>query len=204
MPSRIVFFDLGNVLVNFDHQIAVEQLAAKAGRLPSLVQQVVFDSGLQNRYETGLVSSEEFASEVNQRLDSQLPAPEILEAISAIFAPNPAILPALEVVQAAGVPMGLLSNTCEAHWQWVAARRWPMLGDWFSLHILSFEVQSMKPDSAIYQACEGQSGCSGASIFFTDDRAENVAAAADRGWRTYHFQSADVLVERLKDWLQAG
>jgi FMN phosphatase YigB (HAD superfamily) len=203
MDSRIVFFDLGNVLVNFDHQIAVDQLAQKSGCSSGMVQQVVFDSGLQNRYETGLVSSDEFAGEVNQRLERQIPVPEILEAISAIFEPNHAILPALGAVQAAGVPMGLLSNTCEAHWQWVAAQGWPVLGEWFRYQILSYQVQSMKPDGRIYQACEEQSGCSGPAIFFTDDREENVAAAAARGWTTCHFQSVAELVERLHEWLHA-
>ena len=50
MQQPFVFFDLGNVLVNFDHQIAVQKLAALSGRSPDEVRQAVFDSDLQNRF----------------------------------------------------------------------------------------------------------------------------------------------------------
>ena len=94
MPARFVYFDLGKVLVHFDHQTAVEQLSQLSGRPEGLIQQVVFESELQNRYETGLVTSDQFATEVNVALESALPAADILEAISAIFQPNVAILAA--------------------------------------------------------------------------------------------------------------
>ena len=50
-----VFFDLGNVLVNFDHEYAVQQLATLAEREPDAVRRVLFGSQLQNQYETGLL-----------------------------------------------------------------------------------------------------------------------------------------------------
>ncbi|MCA9132701.1 MAG: HAD family phosphatase [Planctomycetales bacterium] len=199
--DRFVYFDLGNVLVSFEHQQAVQQLARCAGRPEELVRQVVFDSQLQSRYETGLLSCQDFAAEINLGLGCDLPMAEILVAISDIFAPNPSIEPVLHRIQREGVRMGILSNTCLAHWRWIAAQRWSMLGDWFCSEVLSFEVQCMKPDERIYQVCEQQSGCHGSSIFFTDDRAENIAAAAARGWTTHHFQSAEGLLQRLDHWL---
>ena len=84
---EFVYFDLGKVLVHFEHQTAVEQLARLSGRPEVLVQQVVFDSDLQTRYETGLVSGEQFAAEVNTALESALPTADILQAISDIFSP---------------------------------------------------------------------------------------------------------------------
>ncbi len=200
MPDRFVYFDLGMVLVNFDHQIAVDQLAHAAQRSSSLVRQVVFDSDLQNRYETGLVSSQQFSEQVNAALDCELPAAEILEAISAIFQPNLPILAVIDFVKDLGIPMGILSNTCEAHWHWIAAQGWPVVGDWFRPCVLSYEVGSMKPAARIYEVCEDHAGCQGASIFFTDDRAENIAAAARRGWATYQFGSESELLERLRQW----
>ncbi len=201
MSPRFVYFDLGKVLVHFDHQTAVEQLARLSGKSETLVRQVVFDSELQTRYETGLVSGEQFAAEVNQALESSLHTSEILEAISDIFSPNDPILAAIDVVRASGVPLGILSNTCEAHWRWIMDRQWPMFGPWWSQIVLSYEVGGMKPASKIYEVCEQRAGCAGENLFFTDDRAENIAAAQDRGWSTYHFTSAEILVERLHAWL---
>ncbi|MEZ6074112.1 MAG: hypothetical protein R3C56_00125 [Pirellulaceae bacterium] len=109
-----------------------------------MIQQVVFESELQNRFETGLVTSEQFAAEVNTELESALPAVDILEAISAIFEPNLEILAAIDLVKSSGVPMGILSNTCEAHWHWILDKQWPMFGPWWSQTVLSYKVQGMK------------------------------------------------------------
>ncbi len=201
MADRFVYFDLGKVLVHFDHQIAVEQLANLTQRSTAQVQQVVFDSDLQNRYETGLVTSQQFAAEINRELQCRVSAHEILEAISAIFQPNLEILEPIELLKSASVPLGILSNTCQAHWEWIMARRWPMFGDWFGPRILSYEVHSMKPDAGIYEACERHAGCPSSAIFFTDDRVENIAAAEQRGWSTCHFTSAESLTQKLRGWL---
>ena len=201
MPVRFVYFDLGNVLVHFDHQIAVAQLAQLSERPEELVQQVVFESELQNRYETGLVTSQQFAAEVNIALESALPPADILEAISAIFQPNLTIQAAIDLVTTSGVPLGILSNTCEAHWRWIMDKQWPMFGPWWQQTVLSYEIQGMKPDSKIYEVCEQRAGCRGPDIFFTDDRADNIAAAQQRGWSTYQFSSTDTLLRRLQAWL---
>ncbi len=199
---RFIYFDLGNVLVNFDHQVAVDQLAALAGRDTERVRAALFDSGLQHRYETGLVTSTDFAKEVNQQLETRLAENDILESTSAIFSPNDPIVIALERVKAAGIAMGILSNTCEAHWNWILEQSWTMPGDWFQCHILSYQVQSMKPDSRIYEVCESVADCAPDDIFFTDDRQENIEAATARGWATYLYQSPSELLSQLGAWIE--
>ena len=188
-------------MVTFDHQIGVEQLARLAERPESLVRASIFETDLQTRFETGLITGQQFTDEVNRALDTQLAREPVMEAISAIFEPNEPILQALERVQGAGLPMGILSNTCDAHWLWLQARRWPMLVDWFTHAILSYEVRGMKPEAKIYEASEQLAGCVGANLFFTDDRADNIAAAAARGWTTHQFVAVPALMESLEAWL---
>ncbi len=113
-------------MVTFDHRIATQQLADIASCTFDRAQHVLFDSGLEIQYETGLLSNEQFTCELNKQLGTQLSIEQALEAVSAIFEPNHAILPALEHIKASGVPMGLLSNTCDGHWQWI---RPPRVGD---------------------------------------------------------------------------
>lgn len=203
MSKKFVFFDLGNVLVNFDHEIAVRQLAELSARPIDRVRDVLFTSGLQNRYETGLVTSLEFAAIVNRELQCETSRKDVLEAISAIFEPNESILDALELLRSMKVAMGVLSNTCEAHWQWLKRRPWPMLGEWFETCILSYEARSMKPDEQIYRLSEQASGRRGADIFFMDDRIENVAGATKRGWVARQYRHTGELIEQLRGWLHA-
>ena len=201
VKNRFVFFDLGNVLVHFDHQQAVDQLAALSGCSRDQVRAAVFESDLQNQYECGLVDCSTFARQINQALDVDLPQAEVLEAISAIFHLNESILPALQCVSQAGVSLGLLSNTCAAHWAWIAKQGWPLPGRWFQFHILSYEVRAMKPADSIYHLCEQRSGRSPRELFFIDDRLENILAAERRGWEVHHYQSTPPLLEHLEAWL---
>ena len=201
MRDRFVYFDLGNVLVKFDHAIATRQLAELAGCSLADSQFALFDSGLEIRYETGLVSSAEFVAEINMQLGTRLPSTVVLEAVSAIFEPNLEILRGLRHIQASGVGIGLLSNTCEGHWEWLKRRQWITAEDWFDPVILSYEAKLMKPDAALYLHCEQRCGFSGSQIFFTDDRADNIAAAAAQGWGTYQYGSTDGLITAFDAWL---
>ena len=196
-----VYFDLGKVLVDFEHEIAIEQLAMLADESAIRIQEIAFTSGLQERYETGLVTSAEYVAEINSTLKKNLDDNRVLEAISAIFSPKPEILPILEMLRSRNIPIGLLSNTCLAHWEWIAKQNWQIPGDWFEFHVLSFEVQSMKPDAKIYEVCEARAGRSPEQIFFTDDKPENIEAARERGWNTHLFRGEVELEKALLAWL---
>ena len=201
MASKFVYFDLGNVLVTFDPRIVAARLAEEAACGLDQVLNTVFVSDLQRRYETGLVNDDQYASEINQMLGSQLPTAQVMTAISEMFQPNWPMIEILEEVRSAGVPMGILSNTCDAHWQWLMQQDWPMLHGWYEHQILSYRVGSMKPSRGIYEASEQACGLAGARIFFTDDRPENIAAAAHRGWATHRFEAPAALLQSLKQWL---
>lgn len=204
MRDRFVYFDLGNVLVKFDHAIATRQLADLAGCSVDAAQYALFDSGLEIRYETGLVTSSEFVAELNSQLGASLSEASVLEAVSAIFEPNSEILRGLEHVRASGVGIGLLSNTCEGHWEWLKRQRWGTVEGWFAPIVLSYEAQLMKPDAAIYLHCEQRCGFSGSQIFFTDDRSDNIAAAAAQGWGTYQFGTTQGLIDAFDAWLNGS
>ena len=57
---EFIYFDLGKVLLDFSVERMTRQLAEVAGIAPQRVMQVVFESDLQRRYESGEVSSREF------------------------------------------------------------------------------------------------------------------------------------------------
>ena len=201
MSDRFVYFDLGKVLVEFEHETAVTQLAQLCDCEPNLARETVFGSPLQQRYETGLISCAEYCETIRQELDSTADDAQILRAASDIFSPNHAILPILDLVRRSTARSGILSNTCRSHWEWIAKQNWPTVPTWADVVILSYEVQSMKPDRAIYEESARQAGCAPEQIFFTDDREENVVAAAAQGWTVHHYQAADPLLQQLESWL---
>lgn len=60
------------------------------------------------------------------------------------------------------------------------------------------QVCSFKPDPAIYEAAEHLAGLQGADLAFIDDRADNAAAAAARGWQAIHHTSPQGTLRQLQ------
>lgn len=200
MRPDFVYFDLGNVLLFFDHNLAIRKMAKVAGVSPSQMHSIVMESELQNEYETGTISGSDFIGRIAESIGKELDCQEMLEAAADMFVPNPHILPALHRVRDMGIPMGLLSNTCEAHWKWIGQLKYPQVVGWFSPVILSYEVNSMKPDGRIYEEAQRLAGHQPQRIFFTDDRVDNVAAATKLGWNAEVFVNADRLMKTMDRW----
>ena len=57
----------------------------------------------------------------------------------------------------------------------------------------------MKPDAHIYAVAEEAAGVHADGIYFTDDRAENVAAARAAGWQAELFTDVLQLAETLEE-----
>jgi putative hydrolase of the HAD superfamily len=57
---QFLYFDLGNVLLWFDHHLAARQMAAVAGVAEERVWRLVFEGELEQRYEAGEIGDREF------------------------------------------------------------------------------------------------------------------------------------------------
>ena len=90
-------------------------------------------------------------------------------------------------LRAKGVPVFALTNFGK-HSFAEAVPKMDFLQD-FDRRYVSGEMGVIKPDPRIYQMVEQDCGLAGDRLLFTDDRADNIAAAADRGWRTHQFES---------------
>ncbi len=200
MRPDFVYFDLGNVLLYFDHSLAMRKMARIAGVTAEQMRSIVLDGTLQVEYETGWISGVQFVSRISDSIGRNLDVADMLQAAADMFVPNPHILPVLEKIHELGIPMGLLSNTCEAHWKWIVESGYPQVRGWFTPVILSYEVRSMKPDAHIYREAQRHSGHDAPRIFFTDDRAENVEAAKKAGWMAEVFVNADRLMDTVALW----
>lgn len=192
--AAFVYFDLGNVLAQFDVDRACRNLQRRWALPPDAVRAAIWHSGLQDRFEHGEVTAEEFAEAI--RCEFRL-APEsaatadLLDLLSDMFEPVEEMVDVVDAVRAAGMPVGLLSNTCEAHWQWLQRQRYPALVGHFDRVILSYEHGIMKPHPSLHRLAEEASGVPPQSILFFDDRVENVEAALAAGWQAHRFTEAE-------------
>jgi HAD superfamily hydrolase (TIGR01509 family) len=180
IPS-IVVFDLGKVLLEFDYSIAGRRLAAKADLSDQAVKQFLDQSPLLHRFETGLMTQQEFFEEVRQQTGYRGSFEEFGGYFADIFWEIPPMVELHATLRRNGIPTYIFSNTNDLAMVHIH-RNFPFFAN-FDGYILSYEVKAMKPDAKIYEALEQITGKSGAEILYLDDRPENVAAGAARGWQ---------------------
>lgn len=218
---RFVYFDLGNILVSFERETASRNVARlfveNLGDEPSAEEiakadDLMHPSGLQNKLETGTISEAEFARTMRAAypgLTRDVDDAAIMQAISDMFSPIHEMTEVLQRVRQTKMPIGVLSNTCAAHWNWVHSQSFPVMEGPFDLEVVSFEARSMKPDRVIYEVAEKRANewmlsrldeaLNPSHILFVDDREENVEAAREFGWNAEvclgGFGAEEVLVK---------
>jgi len=196
--TEFIYFDLGNVLISFDHSRAWQQIAELTGIPPERVEQILFNSGLQTLYEKGEISTAEFHQYFCEQAHSDISVEDLCYAASNIFEPLDDSIQLLKTLKRAGYRLGLLSNTCDCHWNFcLDDTRFNFLPSSFEQTVLSFIVGHAKPETEIYQIASNQVNCDPESILFIDDKQENVKAAQSYGFDGIHFQGFSKLLSEL-------
>ena len=196
-PSAIVF-DLGKVLVDFDYDRAARRIGAGAKMPLAKIQHFLNHSDLLVRYETGLISQAEFFDEVCAATGFSDTREVFGNFFADIFTEIPAMTALHAALRDAGLPTYIFSNTNDLAITHVR-RHFPFFAN-FDGYIFSYEVRSMKPDEKIYEALEQLTGRRGAELLYLDDRAENIAAGARRGWQAILHETPErtrAAIERL-------
>ncbi len=98
-------------------------------------------------------------------------------------------------LRAKGVPVFALTNFGRDTFEH-ALPRMDFLRDFDRLYV-SGRMGVIKPDPRIYEMVEADCGIAPSRLLFTDDRADNITAAARRGWRTHQFESWQGWARRL-------
>ena len=179
-PSLIAF-DLGKVLLDFDYSIAGRRVAAQTKLSDSAVQAFLDHSPLLYRFETGLMTQQDFFEEVRRQTGFRGSFEQFGGFFADIFWEIPPMIELQAALRRRGIPTYIFSNTNDLAIGHIR-RCFPFFAN-FEGYILSYEVKAMKPDPRIYEALEQMTGKRGAEIFYLDDRPENVAAGAARGWQ---------------------
>jgi FMN phosphatase YigB (HAD superfamily) len=194
-----MYFDLGNVLVHFDATIACKNLGKLLGIDSQRVHEGLYGSGIEEAYERGELSNEQFAQRMREELSADFATDDFLREMSAMFVPNKAIGQVLDSLRECGLTLGVLSNTCWAHWNWIQQQGWNEATGWYRDAVLSYEVGAMKPDPLIYQEATRLAGVKPNQIFFADDREENVVGALQAGWNAHVFTNVESLLAAMRE-----
>jgi putative hydrolase of the HAD superfamily len=193
---KLFVFDLGNVILPFNHvQIADKLSDCQKNRTfcPQDIFDYIFDfeKGSINGYEEGHCSSMEFFQDIRDRYKLDVEFDAFKEIWNNIFWENLEVNEMIVYLKAKGYPIFLLSNTNELHFTHII-ERYPIvhvMDEW----ILSFEIGAKKPQQRIYDAIFEKMDVSRDEVFYIDDVEPYVQSARYLGMNGMVFtQPADL------------
>jgi len=202
-PRRIksIVFDLGRVVLDFDHRIAAEKISCFTDKPGEEIYNLFFDSRLTRLFEEGKITPREFFLEIKKTLKLKLSYRSFLPIWNEIFYLSEKNIAVHKLANALKVKyrLAILSNINILHLNFIK-RNFSVL-EAFHHVFPSCAMGAIKPDPKIFRkALEALSACP-QDVFYTDDRPELIAGAKKLGIRAFVFKSAKQL---KKDLLTCG
>lgn len=194
MTVEAVVFDIGNVLIEWNPERFYDQQIGAARRqelfatvdLHRMNAQVDAGALFRETVYACAAANPEWETEIRWWYDRwiDLASPRIDGSIAL-----------LRALRAKGIPVFALSNFGIDSFAY-AQTQYSFLTEFDQLFV-SGHLGVIKPASAIYEHVERGSGVPPESLLFTDDLPENIAAAAERGWKTHLFTGWKAWAQRL-------
>ncbi len=185
-------FDLDGVIRHFDPGFArsiEERHSLDAGSL----SRAAFEPELLLALTTGRITRREWSSMIGDAVGAPAAGADFITSIGTVDADMIGIVGQL---RRQGITAVILTNgtdTIPAELETLG------IGDCFDAVFNSAEIGIVKPDPAVYEFVLEQLDLIADRVFFTDDRKENVVAAAQLGMHAHHFQGVDGLRASLAD-----
>jgi 2-haloacid dehalogenase len=188
---RVVVFDLGGVLIDWDPRHLYRGLFDDADEMERFLAEVATPDW--NRQQDAGRSWDEAIEVLAARHPDRR---ELIEAYrdrwpEMLGGEIPGTVAILGELKAAGVPVYALSNWSAETFP-VAVERFPFLA-LFDAIVISGHVGAAKPDAAIFEHLVREHGIDPAEAVFVDDVPANIEAAARLGFHGLLFRDAPTL-----------
>jgi glucose-1-phosphatase len=197
---EVILYDLGNVILPFNHYQIAEKLSRSAQEKEFQDPQRLFSylfnlqKGVMNRFDVGRVSPQEFFQSIKESLGLSLSFAEFIPIWNDIFVEDQKVSQMIHS-QKGRWKLGLLSNTDPLHFNYILSK-FPIVRT-FDKWILSYEVGFKKPAVEIFQAAIAWASVEPQKILFIDDVKTHVDVALSLRMHGIHFLSAEQLKKEL-------
>lgn len=193
---KVLAFDLGGVIFNFDYRIALRKIKGKIGVSEDKIIEELFYKDFALDYEKGLISSYDFYHKFKNAFKATLDYEEFTSVWSQIFSPDEEIIDLIERLRLL-YPVYLISNINELHFNYLY-QKFEKIFSLFDALILSFKVNSVKPEAEIYKKLEAVSRCRAKDILYIDDREDLIIEANKLNFKCIQFRNITQLLKSLE------
>jgi len=191
---KVVFFDIGNVLLHFNAADILKEVAGVVGRHPLTVAKYLWHSHIGEDIELGLITGRQLFGMFQKELGYRGDYTAFRKLWCDHFRVHRGTVTILRRVSRTH-RVYLLSNTNALHYDFIRKEY-----DFARLvrgAVLSYKLKMRKPEPRIYQAALKMARARPQESVFIDDLRENVEAAAGMGMHAIQFLSSENLRERL-------
>jgi len=197
-----IIFDLGGVILNIDYKLT-EQAFIDAGikDFPVLYSQLQ-QSDLFDRFETGLITREEFIGALQKAATTPVSEAQVVNAWNAMILDYP--VRRLQILQQLRLyyDLFLLSNTNEIHEDafnslLMRTHGIPNIGVFFDKVYLSHKVGMRKPMTEIFDRVLNENSLKAAETLFIDDSAQHIEAAKLAGIQTIYLEKGMTIEDNV-------
>ncbi len=193
-----VLFDIGNVLLRFDHTPAIEKIQRYARKNLEDVREDIM--AVNREYESGGIDRATFLQRAFEIIQFEGEDQDFVTAWQEIFTENLAMT-ALAHQVSRHYPVYILSNTSDIHVDYFT-REYEVF-KLFKQSIYSHEAGAMKPADHIYEVAIRELGIEPSETFYIDDLPANIEAGRKFGFvcHLYDWRNHDAVLEDMR---QAG
>lgn len=184
MHKKYFIFDIGNVLVEFDFQVLLEQIAADSGT--PVEPPTERDLEMHHAVEEGVIGDQAFVDYLNEAKGLSWTVDDLIGVWRKMFTVNKTGRKLFLDAIARGLPVYTLSNIAGHHIDAIE-RNWPGFFDGATGLFLSYEMGVRKPDAKIFRHLLDDLGVDGSQCLFIDDRDDNIEAACAAGIHALQF-----------------
>jgi FMN phosphatase YigB (HAD superfamily) len=195
MKIKTIVFDFGRVVGFFDHHLTTKRLADHSGLPMEELHAHLFGNALEDDYESGRMSTEEFLQRLREVCRLTCPDEIVANAWADIFWPNQEVCALLPLLKPR-YRLLLGSNTNELH----ARQFCGQFAEWllpFDALVLSYQIGVRKPKAGFFEHCTRLADGAPAECLFIDDLPTNVAGARACGWQGIVYTDFPDLCKQL-------
>jgi len=180
-------FDIGGVLIKYEHEKAIKYLAESGDYDPEAVR-TLFTRELVYSVETGRISSQCFYEEHIKRVMPGMTYEAWIKRFEEYFEVNPEGFELMLDIKKMGRNIYLLSNLAEYH-KVAIERKIPGFFKHADYNFLSYEMGYHKPEPEIYRAVFEKTSERPENFVFFDDLPQNVEGAKKAGITGIQFSN---------------
>ena len=195
----MIICDLGNVLINFDHRIAVRRILEYTPKKEDEIYELFFDSPFTGLYEEGKISSDEFFQRVKGFLELDMGRDGFFSIWNDIFFETPINIKMQNFLRSikSRYKLIMMSNLNETHFEFLK-KKMGIFSEFDKL-VLSYEVGFRKPAPQIYKCALDFAQTQASRAFYIDDREDLIASAAGLGIKGIVFDGEPAFEKITKE-----